>query len=86
MGYSTSKTGKMKHSEIKVGETYYEKGMEDHYRLIALSVGDEVVNMGWNTYAKTVKFRREFYSKGIEPQLINVVFSEPKFVNERLYK
>ena len=82
----------MKHCEIKVGETYYYLGDKD-YRLIALSVGDEVVNMGWNTYAKTVRFRREFYSKGMDSQVVTISFgetpinndwSEVEFTNDRI--
>ena len=84
----------MKHSEIKVGETYYYLGDKD-YRLIALSVHDKVINTGWNTYAKTVKFRCDLYSKGMDSQVVTICFgekpinndwSEVEFVNERLYQ
>lgn len=51
----------LNHEFLKVGEIYNEIGVS-YYSLRCIEVSEKVVNVGWNTYAKTAKFKLEHYS------------------------
>lgn len=55
----------LKHESLKVGEVYKEIGVS-YYSLRCVEVSDKVVNVGWNTYAKTAKFKLEHYSSNMK--------------------
>lgn len=55
----------LKHESLKVGEVYKHVGV-DYYALKCIEVSNEIVNVGYNTYAKIAKFSIEHYSPNMK--------------------
>lgn len=62
--------------DLKPGTKYNDDTMKDHYYLECLSKSEEVINVGWNTYAKMATFKRIYSAKRIEPSIIELPFKE----------